>query len=92
MKGWNIRTKTGVYRFNVALNDRSWTLFLPGTWGASYESHRMDEAERTRILPRVIEFLEHIKWFGLSHGRIRFASTNAQALPSLLDQLLYFRA
>ncbi len=64
-EGVEYQDETGVYRFNVSLNDRRWTLFLPGSRGGSYESHRMDEAERSRILPRVIEFLEHIRWFGL---------------------------
>jgi hypothetical protein len=64
-EGVEYQDETGIYRFNVSLNDRRWTLFLPGSRGGSYESHLMDEAERSRILPRVIEFLEHVRWFGL---------------------------
>lgn len=64
-EGVEYQDETGVYRFNVALKDRCWTLFLPGSRGASYETHIMDEAERSRILPRVIASLERVKWFGL---------------------------
>jgi hypothetical protein len=64
-EGVEYQDETGIYRFNVSLKHRCWTLFLPGSRGASYESHIMDEAERNRILPRVIESLEHVKWFGL---------------------------
>jgi hypothetical protein len=64
-EGVEYQDETGIYRFNVSLTGRCWTLFLPGSRGGSYESHIMDEAERSRILPRVIESLEHVRWFGL---------------------------
>lgn len=64
-EGVEYQDETGIYRFNVSLDNRRWTVSLPGSRGGSYESHLMDEAERSRILPRVIEFLEHVKWFGL---------------------------
>jgi len=54
-EGVEYQDETGVYRFNVALKDRRWTVFPPP----------MDEIQRSRILPRVIKFLERIKWFGL---------------------------
>jgi hypothetical protein len=53
-----------VYRFNVALINRVWKLHLPCTKGSDYEVHVMSEEEEARILPRIIRYLEMIKWFG----------------------------
>ena len=64
-EGVEYRDETGVYRFNVSLTGRRWTVFLPPSRGDAYQIHAMDEAERSRILPRVIEFLEHVRWFGV---------------------------
>jgi hypothetical protein len=64
-EGLEYRDESGVYRFDVSLRDRVWTLLLPGSRGDSYERYLMDQGERSRILPRVIGFLERIKWFGI---------------------------
>jgi hypothetical protein len=55
---------TDVYRFRVELVDRVWTLYLPGSKGPDYEVHELDDEEEKRILPRIIKYLERIKYFG----------------------------
>jgi hypothetical protein len=64
-EGLEYRDESGTYRFNVSLRGRVWTLLLPGSRGDSYERYLMNEGERSRILPRVIGFLERVKWFGI---------------------------
>ena len=53
-----------IYRFRVAQVARVWTLHLPGTKGAEYEVHELDEEEEARILPRITKYLRTIWWFG----------------------------
>jgi hypothetical protein len=53
-----------VYRFDVSLIDKVWRLYLPGSKGAQYEVHELDEEEKRRVLPRVIKYLETIKYLG----------------------------
>lgn len=55
---------TGVYRFRVELVDRVWRLYLPCSRGEHYEAHELNEEEKDRILPRIIKYLERIKYFG----------------------------
>jgi hypothetical protein len=64
-EGLEYRDESGTYRFELSLSGRVWTLFIPGSRGDSYERYLMDQGERSRILPRVIGFLERIKWFGI---------------------------
>ncbi len=63
-EGVEYRDAQGVYRFNVVLKGKEWTLFLPGSRGESYEPHQLSEEEESRILPRVIHYLQSIKWLG----------------------------
>ena len=64
-EGLEYQDESGTYRFNVSLQDGVWTISLPGSRGDSYERYLMDQSERSRVLPRVIGFLEHVKWFGI---------------------------
>ena len=62
---------TDVYRFDVALIDRIWTLYLPGSKGPEYEIHELDEEEEKRILPRIIKYLQKMRYFGFF--RVRYS-------------------
>jgi hypothetical protein len=53
----------GIYRFNVALGGRVWTLWLPGNKGDAFESHELTAEEEARILPRLVGYLGTIRWF-----------------------------
>jgi hypothetical protein len=64
-EGLEYKDESGTYRFDVSLSGRVWTLVVPGSRGDSYERYLMNQAERNRILPRVIGFLERVKWFGI---------------------------
>ena len=55
----------GVYRFNVALNNREWSIYLPGSKGAGYRYYVMSITEEHRVLGRIIPFLQRVKWFGV---------------------------
>lgn len=64
-EGIEYRDAQGVYKFNVVLNGKEWVLFLPGSRGEGFELHDLSEEEKSRILPRIINFLQSIKWLGL---------------------------
>lgn len=57
--------ENGTYRFDVSLRKNTWTVFLPGSFGDSYEQRALTDLERERVLPRLITYLEKIKWLGL---------------------------
>ena len=54
---------TGVYRFNVCLQGKEWTIFVPPSKGDEYKTHELTDEEQARILPRIIDYLKEIRWF-----------------------------
>jgi hypothetical protein len=64
-EGIEYRDAVGVYRFNVMLKGKEWTLLIPGSRGNNYERYELSEEEKSLILPRIIDYLQSIKWFGL---------------------------
>jgi len=54
-----------IYRFGVALTDRVWRVFLPGSKGEKFGMHELTEAEVSVVLPRIKQFLESRKYFGI---------------------------
>ena len=58
-EGIEYRDQSGVYRFNVALLDKKWIVYLPGSRGAFYESHELTDEERRIVLPRIRTYLEN---------------------------------
>jgi len=63
-EGIEYRDQFDVYRFNVRLADRRWTVLLPGSRGGQM-THELSEAERDTILPRISGYLEARKYFGI---------------------------
>ena len=55
---------TGRYHFDVYLSKGVWTVCLPPTFGASFETVQLTDDQRRTILPRVIEYLQVVRWFG----------------------------
>jgi hypothetical protein len=64
-EGIEYRDEHDVYRFNVSLRNQRWTVCLPGSKGESYQVHELTDEERLLILPRVKQYLEGRKYFGL---------------------------
>lgn len=64
-EGIEYRDDRDVYRFGVSLTDRRWTVYLPGSKGESYEVHELTDEERLLILPRIKQYLEGRKYYGL---------------------------
>lgn len=56
---------SGVYRFDIALDNKEWTIFLPCTKGDRYERYILNNEDEMRILGRVILYLKSVKWFGI---------------------------
>ena len=54
-----------VYRFNVALKDGKWRVYLPGSKGKDYRRHELTPEERKVVLARIKEYLESRRYFWL---------------------------
>lgn len=59
------RDEHDVYRFNVSLANQRWTVYLPGSKGESYQVHELTDEELLLILPRIEQYLEGRKYYGL---------------------------
>jgi hypothetical protein len=62
------RDEFDTYWFYVALVDKTWILYLPGSRGDKSAVHELDAEEQRRVLPRLTEYLSGIKWFWLYGG------------------------
>lgn len=51
--------------FDVLLQRGRWQLYLPGSRGPAFERYVMSAEESRVVLPRIVAFLESVKWFGL---------------------------
>jgi hypothetical protein len=58
------RDPNGLYRFNVRLVDKQWTVVLPGIKGEGYHPYELTDEEQDLILPRIKQYLEGKKYFG----------------------------
>ena len=63
-EGVEYRDQFDVYRFNVTLAGKKWTVVLPGSKGEQYATHELSDDERATILPRISKYLEGRKYFG----------------------------
>ena len=54
-----------VYRFNTALRNGKWTVYLPGSKGKDYRTHELTHEEREIVLLRIKEYLESRRYLGL---------------------------
>ncbi len=70
-EGIEYRNEQGPYWFNVALQGREWTLFVPGSkWlGSPEQPHPMSPDELQLIVPQLINYLSSIRWVGLFRRR-----------------------
>jgi hypothetical protein len=64
------RDDTDVYHFSAWLENKRWTVYLPGTKGKYYQRYELTDDEQKIIFPRIRSYLEGIKyfiWFGPSY-------------------------
>jgi hypothetical protein len=54
-----------VYRFYISLIDKNWIVYLPCSKGNFYQTYEFNEDEKKRIIPRIIDYLENRKYFGI---------------------------
>lgn len=65
-EGVSYQDKQGLLlHYNVLLKRGRWQLYLPGSRGARFERYVMSEEESRVVLPRIVAFLERVKWLGL---------------------------
>jgi hypothetical protein len=57
-EGVEYRDQFDVYRFDVTLAGKKWTVVLPGSQGEQYATHELSDDERATILPRISKYLE----------------------------------
>lgn len=51
--------------FDVLLQGGRWQLYLPCSQGEAFERHVMSADEFKIVLPRIVAFLQRIKWLGI---------------------------
>jgi hypothetical protein len=64
-EGIEYRDEGGVYRFDVSLTNKNWVVYLPCSKGDFYQTHEFTEEEKRKIIPRIIDYLENRKNFGI---------------------------
>jgi hypothetical protein len=64
-EGIEYRDEHDVYRFAASLKNQKWTVYLPCSKGESYQVHELTDEERLLILPRIEQYLEGRKYYGL---------------------------
>ena len=57
-KGIKYRDERDVYRFDVDLVNKKWTVYLPCSKGDYYQIHELTDDEQRIILPRIKKHLE----------------------------------
>jgi hypothetical protein len=57
------------YYFDVVQNGEVWTVFLPCAKGSPGNTYALSKSERSLILPRIVDYLKEIKWFGIFQKR-----------------------
>jgi len=74
----------GVYRFDVSLRKGLWTIYLPGSFGEACQVKVLSDEERGRIIPRVVEYLGKLRWFGLftRHYRVQVVERSDELPPA----------
>ncbi|MHB8812619.1 MAG: hypothetical protein ACYDAE_05085 [Steroidobacteraceae bacterium] len=63
-EGIEYRDEHDVYRFNLRLTNKTWTVSLPGSKGRNYQPHELTDEEQSVVLARVKAYLERRKYFG----------------------------
>lgn len=63
-EGLEYRDEYETYRFDVSLSGRGWVVHMPPTKG-EFMVNEMSESEESRVLPRVVNYLRTIYWFGI---------------------------
>jgi hypothetical protein len=56
---------SGIYRFNLSRQDRTWVVHLPPTKGSTFALHSLSQQEQDLLYPRIRQFLSRIWWFGI---------------------------
>ena len=64
-EGIEYRDEHDIYRFNVSLANQRWTVYLPCSKGEGYQVHELTHEEQLLILPRIKQYLEGRKYYGL---------------------------
>ncbi len=64
-EGIEYRDENDVYRFNISLTDKNWVVYLPCSKGKFHKTHEFTEDEKKYIIPRIIDYLENRKYYGI---------------------------
>jgi len=87
-EGIEYEDASGVYRFGLSRKRGEWQLHLPGSKGEAFEEHELSQEEADRILPRIVEYLSKIWWFGVFPRSYTVTTTRPNEHP-VLGKLVY---
>jgi hypothetical protein len=85
-EGIEYRDESGIYRFDVALKQKRWTVYLPGSKGEFYQTHELTPDEHERIEPRIIKYLKNKKYFGFIGPSYPAIFERESAVPEQIAQ------
>lgn len=64
-QGLSYSDASGVYRFNLSREGKTWLVHLPPTKGEAFAAHFLTPQEQALLFPRIRTFLSRIWWFGI---------------------------
>ena len=73
------RDAFGAYWFDASLDGGEWKVFVPPTVVDGHTQRELTEEEAARVVPRIVEYLGCISWFGLFPRRYRVSVERAPA-------------
>ncbi len=64
-EGLSYEDASGLYRFNLSRQGKSWVVHLPPSRGETFAPYSLSPQEQELLFPRIRQFLSRIWWFGI---------------------------
>ena len=64
-EGLSYEDESGIYRFNVSRQNKTWIVHLPPTKGNNFVAHPLSSQEQELLYPRIHQYLSRIWWLGI---------------------------
>lgn len=64
-QGLSYSDASGVYRFNLSRQGKTWLVHLPPTKGEAFAAYPLTSDEKDLLFPRIRTFLSRIFWLGI---------------------------
>ena len=64
-EGLRYEDASGVYRFNLSRQGKTWVVHLPPSSGETFAPYSLSPQEQELLFPRIHRFLSRIWWLGI---------------------------